>query len=202
MADTAEHGKMDRNLALEAVRVTEAAALAASQADGPRRREGGRPGRGRRHAHGAQHAGHRRHRGDRRGRARRGADALYRREGRRAAAPRSTSRSIRSRAPPSPPRALPNALAVMAMAEHGGFLNAPDVYMDKIAVGGGLPDGIVDLDKTPEREPRRPRQGQEGRRRRPRGLHPRPAAPCRADRQGARGRRPHHADRRRRRRRA
>ena len=35
------------------------------------------------------------------------------------------------------------------MAEHGGFLNAPDVYMDKIAVGGGLPDGIVDLDKTP-----------------------------------------------------
>src|ERR1700688_925285 len=43
-----------------------------------------------------------------------------------------------------------NALAVLAMAEHGGFLNAPDVYMDKIAVGGGLPDGIVDLDKTPK----------------------------------------------------
>jgi len=37
----------------------------------------------------------------------------------------------------------------MAMAEHGGFLNAPDVYMDKIAVGGGLPEGIVDLDKPP-----------------------------------------------------
>ena len=32
---------------------------------------------------------------------------------------------------------------------HGGFLNAPDVYMDKIAVGGGLPDGVVDLDETP-----------------------------------------------------
>ncbi len=46
-------------------------------------------------------------------------------------------------------KGLPNALAVIAMAEHGGFLNAPDVYMDKIAVGGGLPDGIVDLDKTP-----------------------------------------------------
>ena len=43
-----------------------------------------------------------------------------------------------------------NALAVVAMAEKGGFLNAPDVYMDKIAVGGGLPDGVVDLDKTPE----------------------------------------------------
>lgn len=43
----------------------------------------------------------------------------------------------------------PNALAVVAMAEKGGFLNAPDVYMDKIAVGGGLPEGVVDLDKTP-----------------------------------------------------
>jgi len=35
------------------------------------------------------------------------------------------------------------------MADDGGFLNAPDVYMDKIAVGGGLPDDIVDLDETP-----------------------------------------------------
>ncbi|MBL8700603.1 MAG: class II fructose-bisphosphatase [Alphaproteobacteria bacterium] len=43
----------------------------------------------------------------------------------------------------------PNALAVIAMAEAGGFLNAPDVYMDKIAVGGGLPDGIVDIDASP-----------------------------------------------------
>jgi fructose-1,6-bisphosphatase II / sedoheptulose-1,7-bisphosphatase len=43
----------------------------------------------------------------------------------------------------------PNALAVIAMAEHGGFLNAPDVYMDKIAVGPGLPDGIIDLDNKP-----------------------------------------------------
>ncbi len=47
-------------------------------------------------------------------------------------------------------KGLTNALAVVAMAEHGGFLNAPDVYMDKIAVGGGLPDGVVDLDQTPE----------------------------------------------------
>ncbi|MGQ9367117.1 class II fructose-bisphosphatase [Azospirillum sp. A39] len=43
----------------------------------------------------------------------------------------------------------PNALAVIAMADEGGFLNAPDVYMDKIAVGAGLPDGVVDLDETP-----------------------------------------------------
>ena len=44
----------------------------------------------------------------------------------------------------------PNALTVIAMAEKGGFLNAPDVYMDKIAVGGGLPEGVVDLDDSPE----------------------------------------------------
>ncbi|RUQ64013.1 class II fructose-bisphosphatase [Azospirillum doebereinerae] len=43
----------------------------------------------------------------------------------------------------------PNSLAVIAMAEEGGFLNAPDVYMDKIAVGAGLPDNLVDLDETP-----------------------------------------------------
>ena len=42
-----------------------------------------------------------------------------------------------------------NALAVIAMAEAGNFLNAPDVYMDKIAVGPGLPEGIVDLDQSP-----------------------------------------------------
>src|SRR5271163_2910560 len=43
-----------------------------------------------------------------------------------------------------------NALAVIAMADQGGFLNAPDVYMDKIAVGAGLPDHVVDLDARPE----------------------------------------------------
>lgn len=39
-----------------------------------------------------------------------------------------------------------NAMAVVAMAEAGGFLHAPDVYMNKIAVGAGLPDGVVDID--------------------------------------------------------
>jgi fructose-1,6-bisphosphatase II / sedoheptulose-1,7-bisphosphatase len=43
-----------------------------------------------------------------------------------------------------------NALAVIAMAESGNFLNAPDVYMDKLAVGPGLPEGVVDLDLSPE----------------------------------------------------
>ena len=42
----------------------------------------------------------------------------------------------------------PNSLAVIAMAEHGGFLHAPDVYMDKIAVGPDLPEGVVDLDNS------------------------------------------------------
>jgi len=43
-----------------------------------------------------------------------------------------------------------NSLAVLALAEHGGFLHAPDTYMDKIAVGGGLPEGVVDLDLSPQ----------------------------------------------------
>jgi len=43
----------------------------------------------------------------------------------------------------------PNALAVIALASEGGFLFSPDVYMDKIAVGGGLPDNVVDLDASP-----------------------------------------------------
>ncbi|MCT2399169.1 class II fructose-bisphosphatase [Novosphingobium mangrovi (ex Huang et al. 2023)] len=46
-------------------------------------------------------------------------------------------------------KAGPNALAVLAAAEEGGLLNAPDVYMDKIAVGPGYPEGVIDLDKTP-----------------------------------------------------
>ena len=46
-------------------------------------------------------------------------------------------------------KAGPNSLAVLAIAEKGGLLNAPDVYMDKIAVGPGLPDGVIDLDRSP-----------------------------------------------------
>jgi fructose-1,6-bisphosphatase II / sedoheptulose-1,7-bisphosphatase len=44
----------------------------------------------------------------------------------------------------------PNSLAVIAMAEKNCFLHAPDVYMEKIAVGGGLPKWVVDLDNSPE----------------------------------------------------
>ncbi|HEY1607111.1 MAG TPA: class II fructose-bisphosphatase [Allosphingosinicella sp.] len=42
-----------------------------------------------------------------------------------------------------------NALAVLAIAEKGCLLNAPDVYMDKLAVGPGYPDGVIDLDRSP-----------------------------------------------------
>jgi fructose-1,6-bisphosphatase II / sedoheptulose-1,7-bisphosphatase len=46
-------------------------------------------------------------------------------------------------------KALPNALAVMAMAEPGTLLNAPDTYMDKIAIGPGYAEGTIDLDASP-----------------------------------------------------
>jgi fructose-1,6-bisphosphatase II / sedoheptulose-1,7-bisphosphatase len=46
-------------------------------------------------------------------------------------------------------KAGPNALAVLAIAEEGGLLNAPDVYMDKLAVGPGYPQGVIDLGKSP-----------------------------------------------------
>jgi fructose-1,6-bisphosphatase II / sedoheptulose-1,7-bisphosphatase len=41
---------------------------------------------------------------------------------------------------------MPGAIATMAMAEGGTLLNAPDVYMEKIAIGPGYPKGVVDLD--------------------------------------------------------
>ena len=43
----------------------------------------------------------------------------------------------------------PNGLSVIALAEGGKFLNVPDLYMEKIALGGGLPAGLVDLDNPP-----------------------------------------------------
>src|SRR5476651_2592914 len=145
---TDDQGKMDRNLALEAVRVTEAAALAASKLMG---------------------------RGDEKMADQAAVDAMRSAlnalaidgtvvigEGERDEAPMLyIGEKVGTGGPKIDialdplegttitAKGLPNGLAVMAMAEDGGFLNAPDVYMDKIAVGGGLPEGIVDLDKTP-----------------------------------------------------
>ena len=95
----------------------------------------------------------------------------------------------------------PNALAVIALAERGNFLHAPDIYMDKIAVGGGLPPGVVDLDASVEENLHnlaRAKQCDVG-----------DLVACILDRdrhedmiaQTPRGRRAHHADQRRRRRR-
>ncbi len=139
---------MDRNLALEAVRVTEAAAIAASKLMG---------------------------RGDEKQADQAAVDAMRRAlnalpidgtvvigEGERDEAPMLYIGEKVGAGGPKIDIALDplegttitakggqNALAVVAMASEGGFLNAPDVYMDKIAVGGGLPDNIVDLDATP-----------------------------------------------------
>src|SRR5882762_10140779 len=141
--------KLDRNLALEAVRVTEAAALAASKLMG---------------------------RGDEKKADQAAVDAMRSAlntlsidgvvvigEGERDEAPMLYIGEKVGAGGPKIDIALdplegttitakggPNALAVIAMAEEGGFLNAPDVYMDKIAVGGGLPEGVVDLDAAPE----------------------------------------------------
>ncbi len=45
-------------------------------------------------------------------------------------------------------KAGPNALAVLAIAEEGGLLNAPDVYMEKLAIGPGYPEGTIDLNRS------------------------------------------------------
>src|SRR4029450_8774682 len=142
---------MDRNLALEVVRVTEAAALSAATLMG---------------------------RGDEKAADQAGGDAMRRAlhglaiegtgvigEGERDEAPMLFIGEKVGSGGPKVDIALdplagttitanggPNhtALAVGAMAAEGGFLNAPDVYMDKIAVGVGLPEGVVDLDAKPE----------------------------------------------------
>lgn len=149
MSDTAEVFTMDRNLALEAVRVTEAAALAASRLMG---------------------------RGDEKAADQAAVDAMRTAlnnlemdgtvvigEGERDEAPMLYIGEKVGRGGPKIDIALDplegttitakggqNALAVVALASEGGFLNAPDVYMDKIAVGGGLPEGVVDLDNSVE----------------------------------------------------
>ncbi len=144
----AESGAMDRNLALEAVRVTEAAALSASRLMG---------------------------RGDEKAADQAAVDAMRQAlnglaidgtvvigEGERDEAPMLfIGEKVGSGHGPRIDIALDplegttitakggsNALAVIAMAEAGGFLNAPDVYMDKIAIGGGFGD-VIDLDETP-----------------------------------------------------
>jgi fructose-1,6-bisphosphatase II / sedoheptulose-1,7-bisphosphatase len=144
----ADIGRMDRNLALEAVRVTEAAALAAS-------REMGRGAEKK-----ADQAAVDAMRLALNSLAIDGTVVIG--EGERDEAPMLyVGEKVGTGGPPIDialdpldgttvaAKGQPAAITVIAMAEHGGFLSAPDVYMDKIAVGAGLPEGIVDLDKTP-----------------------------------------------------
>src|ERR1700743_3880741 len=49
---------------------------------------------------------------------------------------------------------MPGSIAVMAMAQAGALLNAPDVYMEKIAIGPGYARGVVDIDMSPEENTR------------------------------------------------
>ncbi len=149
-ADFPQHFKMDRNFALEAVRVTEAAALAASRWTGL----------GDNHA--ADQAAVNAMREALNGLMIDGTVVIG--EGERDKAPMLyIGEKVGTGQGPKIDIALdplegtticatggPNSLAVIAMAEEGGFLHAPDVYMNKIAVGGGLPEGVIDLDATTE----------------------------------------------------
>jgi fructose-1,6-bisphosphatase II / sedoheptulose-1,7-bisphosphatase len=45
----------------------------------------------------------------------------------------------------------PNAMTVVALAPAGGLLHAPDMYMDKLAIGPGYPAGLIDLDLSPRK---------------------------------------------------
>jgi fructose-1,6-bisphosphatase II / sedoheptulose-1,7-bisphosphatase len=69
---------------------------------------------------------------------------------------------------------LPNSLAVIAITHKGGLLNAPDVYMDKIAVGPGYAKGVIDLDTPPDEAIRRLA--------REKGVRPRDISACILDR--------------------
>ena len=84
---------------------------------------------------------------------------------------------------------MPGAIATMAMAEGGTLLNAPDVYMEKIAIGPGYPKGVVDLDAPAEQNIRNLAKAKGVTAGRHHGADPGPAAPCRPDRGGAQDRR-------------
>jgi fructose-1,6-bisphosphatase II / sedoheptulose-1,7-bisphosphatase len=75
----------------------------------------------------------------------------------------------------------------MAMAEAGTLLNAPDVYMDKIAVGPGYPEGVIDLDAEPADNIISLAQGEGREARAHPGAGSRPAAPREDHRQRPQG---------------
>ena len=151
---------LERILTLEIVRVTERAAVVCGAAARPRPGKAGRPGRGRRDAARAQQAADRGHHRDRRGRARRGADAVHRREGRLKAGPKVDIAVDPLEGTTLCAKNMPGAIATMAMADGGTLLHAPDVYMDKIAIGPGYPEEHRRSRRAAGREHPAPRQGQ------------------------------------------
>ena len=77
---------------------------------------------------------------------------------------------------------MPGAIATIAMAEGGTLLNAPDVYMEKIAHRPGLSEGRRRPRRAGRGEHPQSRQGQGREARRDHRAHARPAAPCRTHR--------------------
>lgn len=69
---------------------------------------------------------------------------------------------------------LPNSLAVIAMTHKDGLLNTPDIYMEKIAIGPGYPDGLISLEIAPEEAIRRVAEVK--------GVRPRDISACILDR--------------------
>ena len=151
----------DRNLALELVRVTEAAAMAGGPLGRARRQE--RRGRRRRQrdAPADHHGVDERRRGDRRGREGQRADALQRRAGRR----RQRRRVRRRRRPDrrhhaSPPWACPTRSRCIAVAERGSMYDPSAVfYMEKLVTGPEAAD-VVDINAPVADNIARGRQGQ------------------------------------------
>ena len=78
----------------------------------------------------------------------------------------------------------------MAIAERGSLLNVPTIYMDKIAIGPGFPDGLVDLDASPADNLKALAAAKGVPVERDHRLHARSPASCQADRGGARSRAP------------
>ena len=130
---------MESRLALEMVRITEAAAIDSARLMGRGDRTGRTAPRSRRCARTMDESRDGRHDRHRRGRARRGAHALHRRAGRPAAcpdSPRSTSRSTRSRAPTWCATGQANAITRPGRVRAGAACSTrPDTYLEKLCVG-------------------------------------------------------------------
>ena len=184
--------ELDRALALDIVRVTEATAVAAALWRGRGNEAAADEAAADRHVSRACPPADRGRGGGRRGRGERDPAALYRRDGRRRRADprsRSISPSIRSRARRSAPRRFPMRCRCWRVAERGSLLKVPTIYMDKIAIGPGFPEGLVDLDASPADNLKALAAAKGVPLERDHRLHPRSPAPRQADRGGARDRR-------------